>query len=67
MTADGEVFGSGDPEKHEDITMYIEQADLSLRHARIHYCDKQGNLMEEDQNGEIDELSGRFLLQDCSS
>ena len=34
---EGEVFGSGDPEKNEDITMYIESADLSLRHASIKY------------------------------
>ena len=67
MTADGEVFGSGDPEQHDDITMYIEQAELSERHARIHYCDKQGNLMEEDENGDIDEYTGNFLLQDCGS
>ena len=62
MTPDGEVFGSGDPDQLEDITMYIEQAELSERHARIHYCDKHGNLMEEDENGDIDEFNGNFLL-----
>lgn len=36
-TPEGEVFGSGDPEQNEDITMYIESADLSLRHASIKY------------------------------
>jgi hypothetical protein len=24
VTPDGEVFGSGDPEQNQDITMYIE-------------------------------------------
>jgi len=36
-TPDGEVFGSGDPEENQDITMYIESADLSERHADIKF------------------------------
>ena len=36
-TPDGEVFGSGDPEENSDITMYIESADLSERHADIKF------------------------------
>ena len=36
-TPDGEVFGSGDPETNQDITMYIESAGLSERHADIKF------------------------------
>lgn len=36
-TPDGEVFGSGDPEVNQDITMYIESAQLSERHADIKF------------------------------
>ena len=36
-TPDGEVFGSGDPEENQDITMYIESANLSERHADIKF------------------------------
>ena len=36
-TPDGEVFGSGNPEVNEDITMYIEAAELSERHADIKF------------------------------
>ena len=36
-TPDGEVFGSGNPEENEDITMYIEAAELSERHADIKF------------------------------
>jgi len=34
-TPDGELFGAGDPEENEDITMYIELAGLAERHAQI--------------------------------
>lgn len=37
-TPDGELFGSGDPEKI-DLTMYIESAELSERHAEIKFID----------------------------
>lgn len=37
-TPDGELFGSGDPEKI-DLTMYIESADLSEKHAEIKFID----------------------------
>lgn len=67
MTPDGEVFGSGDPELNEDITMYIEQAGLSLRHASILYSDKNGQVFLEDESGEIDEYNGRYILRDCGS
>ena len=36
-TPDGEVFGAGDPEENPDITMYIESAELSERHADIKF------------------------------
>ena len=36
-TPDGEVFGSGDPEVNQDITMYIESSDLSEHHADIKF------------------------------
>ena len=39
-TPDGEVFGSANPEENEDITMYIEAADLSDRHASIKFQPK---------------------------
>ena len=67
MTPDGEVFGSGDPEINEDITMYIEEANLSLRHASILYSDKNGQTFMEDESGEIDEYNGRYILKDCGS
>jgi FHA domain len=37
-TPDGELFGSGDPEKI-DLTMYIESAELSEKHAEIKFVD----------------------------
>ena len=67
MTPEGEVFGSGDPDKNEDITMYIEKAGLSHRHASILYSDKDGQSYFEDENGEIDEYNGRYILRDCDS
>lgn len=38
-TPDGELFGSGDPEKI-DLTMYIESAELSEKHAEIKFVDQ---------------------------
>ncbi len=37
-TPDGELFGSGDPEKI-DLTMYIESAELAEKHAEIKFID----------------------------
>ena len=37
-TPDGELFGSGDPEEL-DLTMYIESASLSDKHAEIKFVD----------------------------
>ena len=37
-TPDGELFGSGDPDKI-DLTMYIESAELSEKHAEIKFID----------------------------
>ena len=37
-TPDGELFGSGDPEEL-DLTMYIESANLSEKHAEIKFVD----------------------------
>ena len=67
MTPDGEVFGSGDPEENQDITMYIESAGLSLRHASIVYSDAKGNAFDNFEDGEIDEYNGRYILRDCGS
>lgn len=49
-TPDGELFGSGDPETI-DLTMYIESAELSEKHAEIKY----------------DESTSRYILRDCGS
>lgn len=54
ITPDGEIFGSGDPEHNQDITMYIESAGLSLRHAGIVYTDANGSTFDEDENQELD-------------
>jgi hypothetical protein len=40
-TPEGEVFGSGDPDINSDITMYIESAELSERHADIKFFPTQ--------------------------
>jgi len=45
-TPDGEVFGSGDPEKL-DLTMYIESAELSERHAEIKFVDNSKYLLHD--------------------
>ena len=37
-TPDGELFGSGNPDD-PDLTMYIESANLSERHAEIKFVD----------------------------
>lgn len=37
-TPDGELFGSGDPDEL-DLTMYIESANLSAKHAEIKFID----------------------------
>jgi hypothetical protein len=37
-TPDGELFGSGDPDTI-DLTMYIESAELSEKHAEIKFID----------------------------
>ena len=37
-TPDGELFGAGDPDKI-DLTMYIESAELSEKHAEIKFID----------------------------
>jgi FHA domain len=37
-TPDGELFGSGDPDSI-DLTMYIESAELSEKHAEIKFID----------------------------
>ena len=38
-TPEGEIFGSGDPEENQDITMYIESENLAERHADIKFVD----------------------------
>jgi hypothetical protein len=41
MTPEGELFGSGDPDKILDLTMYIESANLSEKHAQIKFFEDQ--------------------------
>ena len=45
-TPDGELFGSGDPEAL-DLTMYIESANLSERHAEIKFVDNCKYLLHD--------------------
>ena len=45
-TPDGELFGSGDPEKI-DLTMYIESAELSERHVEIKFVDNCKYLLKD--------------------
>jgi FHA domain len=45
-TPDGELFGSGDPEKI-DLTMYIESAELSEWHAEIKFVDNSRYLLRD--------------------
>ena len=45
-TPDGELFGSGDPEKI-DLTMYIEQAELSERHAEIKFVENSRYILRD--------------------
>ncbi len=45
-TPDGELFGSGDPDKI-DLTMYIESADLAERHAEIKFVDNCKYLLRD--------------------
>lgn len=42
-TPEGEIFGSGDPELNQDITMYIESANLAERHADIKFLELNGS------------------------
>ena len=67
-TPDGEVFGSGNPEVNEDITMYIEAAELSERHADIKF---QCPLQIQSQNSLEYETEfarkGQYVLKDCNS
>lgn len=45
-TPDGELFGSGDPEEL-DLTMYIESAHLSDKHAEIKFADNSKYLLHD--------------------
>lgn len=45
-TPDGELFGSGDPDDL-DLTMYIESANLSERHAEIKFVDNCKYLLRD--------------------
>ena len=66
-TPDGELFGSGDPEQNQDITMYIESAELSERHADIKYEDADGQLFDEGADCEDNDKEGNYILRDCDS
>ena len=57
------MFGSGDPEVNDDITMYIESADLSARHAQIKYTDELGRTYDDADN----DMQGVYTLSDCNS
>jgi hypothetical protein len=45
-TPDGELFGSGDPDAL-DLTMYIESANLSDRHAEIKFNEKHKYILKD--------------------
>lgn len=45
-TPDGELFGSGDPDEL-DLTMYIESANLSEKHAEIKFVDNCKYLLRD--------------------
>lgn len=45
-TPDGELFGSGDPDEL-DLTMYIESANLSERHAEIKFIENCKYLLRD--------------------
>jgi hypothetical protein len=45
-TPDGELFGSGNPEAL-DLTMYIESANLSEKHAEIKFVDNCKYLLHD--------------------
>ena len=45
-TPDGELFGAGDPDAL-DLTMYIESANLSDKHAEIKFSDKHRYLLKD--------------------
>ena len=45
-TPDGELFGSGDPDEL-DLTMYIESANLSDRHAEIKFVDNCRYILQD--------------------
>lgn len=46
-TPDGEVFGSGDTEQHEDLTMNIEDTDLDERHAEIKFLNQKEYVLSD--------------------
>jgi hypothetical protein len=45
-TPEGELFGSGDPDK-VDLTMYIEGADLSEKHAEIQFVNDEAYVLRD--------------------
>lgn len=45
-TPDGELFGAGDPDKI-DLTMYIESADLSEKHAEIKFVENSKYVLKD--------------------
>ena len=51
-TPDGELFGSGDPDKI-DLSMYIESAELSEKHVEIKFVDNSKYLLRDcgSENG----------------
>eukprot|EP00352_Strombidinopsis_acuminata_P008373 CAMPEP_0176355620 /NCGR_PEP_ID=MMETSP0126-20121128/13420_1 /TAXON_ID=141414 ORGANISM="Strombidinopsis acuminatum, Strain SPMC142" /NCGR_SAMPLE_ID=MMETSP0126 /ASSEMBLY_ACC=CAM_ASM_000229 /LENGTH=112 /DNA_ID=CAMNT_0017708339 /DNA_START=70 /DNA_END=408 /DNA_ORIENTATION=+ len=46
-TPDGEVFGSGDTEQHDDLTMNIEDTDLDERHAEIKFLNDKDYVLSD--------------------
>ena len=80
-TPDGEVFGSGDPEVNADITMYIESANLSERHADIKFipsfapsmpsfksfASSTSDLESQPSSDSVFEKQGVYILKDLAS
>lgn len=67
MTEGGEVFGSADPEENQQITMYIENADLSAFHASIQYINMQGKPISADFEDENPNELRHYMLTDHGS
>lgn len=63
-TPDGELFGSGDPDKI-DLTMYIESANLAEKHAEIKFVENSRYVLKDcgSETGTWVRLTDRDLYQ----